>query len=191
MSGATKPFRERLSEGHEFEDFCIDVLWDHGIPLLLYRSKRWQWERGESRIGAEIKLDRLWKNTGNLFIECEERRSDDGTSNWRPAGIYDAGNPWLYVIGNEEMLWIHGTTWLRLLHTSERYEWRETPTAKGFLLPRGDSDKYALKVIATTTQETQPDTDEDNQAKNTEKEHKPVPNHETILQQWQDAVNGN
>lgn len=150
MSGETKPFRERLSEGHEFEDFCVDVLWDNGIPLLLYRSRQRQWKSGESRIGAEVKLDRKWQSTGNLFIECEERRNSDGSSQWRPAGIYEDTKPWLYVIGSEAMIWIHGVTILRLLHETGRYEWKQTDTAKGFTLPLADSDKYALKIIKPT-----------------------------------------
>lgn len=150
MSGETKPFPKRLSEGHEFEDFCVDVLWDNGIAVLLYRSRQRQWTSGESRLGAEIKLDRQWCNTGNLFIECEERRNSDGTSLWRKAGIYEETQPWLYVIGNERLIWIHGVRILQILHDTKGYKWRETDTAKGFLLPLPDSDKYALKKITPT-----------------------------------------
>lgn len=147
MSGETKPFNERLDEGHKYEDFVADTLWNYGIVLWVYRSKERQWESGESRMGAEIKLDNRWPETGRLFIECSERRDESGKSIWRPAGIYDKTNPWLYVIGNYTQLWVHGVTTLRLLHEQKRFSEKETPTATGFVIPIADANKYALKVI--------------------------------------------
>ncbi len=145
MSGEIKPFHERLADGQEFEDFCMEVLWDNGIALMLYRSKQRQWSCGESKLGGEIKRDGKWQKTGNLFIECEERR--DTNSPWRAAGIYDASKPWLYIIGDEHTIWIHGVTVLQILHKQGCCEWKDTGTAKGFVLPIIDADYYALKII--------------------------------------------
>lgn len=147
MSGETKPFVKRLMDGKSFEDFCNDVLWRNGIALGLYRSKERQWVAGESRLGAEVKYDGEAAKTGNLFIETEERRDVSGNSEWRPAGIYDQVESWLYVIGNYHCIWIFSTRFLQQLHKTERYRFHSGDTSKGFLLPVTDAEKYYARKI--------------------------------------------
>lgn len=61
-------FSARLEEGHAFEDFVEDLFWAHGIAVRLHRSRKYQWERGESASGIEIKLDKRFRETGNLSV---------------------------------------------------------------------------------------------------------------------------
>jgi hypothetical protein len=139
-----KPFLERLSDGIEFEDFVVLILYQNGWPIIKFNSRKYQWTMGESVAHVEIKHDHKFNETGNLFIETEERR-DAGNSTWRPAGIYDASDPWFYVIGDKKTLFIFSVALLRLIKS--RYRFVLTDTAKGFLFPLEPAGKYAIRVL--------------------------------------------
>lgn len=130
-----KPFNERLADGKAFEDFASDVLWANGIALGLYKSRAKQWRVGESRLGAEIKYDSEdnQEKYGNVFIEFEERRDESGE--WRPCGIDDPLEPWLYVVGNWHRIFIFSVRTLRLAWKCGKYKTKDTGTSRGFVMP--------------------------------------------------------
>lgn len=141
-----KEFREDLKDGQAFEDFCHDVLWSHGIAVGIYKSRAKQWTVGESRLGAEIKFDNKQDKYGNVFIETRERRTTDGASRWRDAGIYDDSKPWLYVVGNFHRIFIFGVRTLQRMHKSGQFLEKKTETSEGFVVPleraRDTAEKY-------------------------------------------------
>src|SRR5262245_52806726 len=104
-------YGSNLEEAKCFEDFVSDVLYGAGLPIHIYRSRHYQVSRGESRSGLEVKLDRSFRNTGNLYIETSERWN--GVVSLRPAGIY--GKNWLYAIGDFYHFWIFATKVLQNL----------------------------------------------------------------------------
>jgi hypothetical protein len=147
LSLVDAPFSERLMDGKAFEDFVAVELYRVGWPMVIFKSRAYQWKLGENLASVEIKHDRLWPKWGRLFIETKERRNSDGLSEWRDAGIYDASDPWLYVIGNEASFWIFSTKLLKFLHKSGRYEQKITDTSEGFVIPLNDADKYSIRRL--------------------------------------------
>jgi hypothetical protein len=39
-------YQEKLIEASEFQDFVSDMLYDTGIPINLYTSKKYQYNKG-------------------------------------------------------------------------------------------------------------------------------------------------
>lgn len=157
MAGETKQtdyaaYREQVTEeAAQFQDFVMEKLATHGIFIQCYTSKKKQYDEGESPSGFEIKLDRELVNTSNVYIETHEKaRPRDG--DYAPSGIYRPDNSWLYLIGNRSALFIFGKRNLQALHKREKpdgspmFTRKETPTSRGFLVPRELAVKYALKV---------------------------------------------
>ena len=139
-------FKRDLRAGQEYEDFVQLQLWRHGIVVLLNRSAKFQWEYGESLGGLEIKLDRRFRETGNLYIETAERRTTNGDSAWRPSGICDEPRPRLYAIGDYNTIYLLA---VNLLHgVSGRYEEHEGDTMRGFKLPVKIAERWAVEVIS-------------------------------------------
>jgi hypothetical protein len=67
-----KYYQKKLEEGLEYQDFCTDKLFELGINVNVYSSKKYQFSKGESKTGIEFKLDNQFKRTGNLYIEYSE-----------------------------------------------------------------------------------------------------------------------
>src|SRR3990167_4524764 len=98
-------------------------------------------------LGAEIKRDGRFRETGNLYIETAEKSHPNNPA-YIPSGIYRADNSWLYVIGDEKEIWIFSVKYLRLL--SRRFRVVKNPTSMGFLMPTAEADKYSVRKISFT-----------------------------------------
>lgn len=94
-----------FQDGMEFQDFVCSVLAQSGIILQNLASKRWQYEVGENLQGFEIKLDNRCTETGRLSIEVAEKTRAENIA-WVPSGIMRNDNSWLYIQGNENVLFI-------------------------------------------------------------------------------------
>jgi hypothetical protein len=145
----TEYYAEKLQQGLEFQDFVTDILFNElFIPLSTYQSKKYQL-KGENKQGIEIKYDDRYKETGNIYIELSEK-SNALNSSFVDSGINRSDNTWLYIIGDYTVLYIFGKKLLRGMHASKKYREVSTSTSKGFLIPRNDAEKYALKIIKIT-----------------------------------------
>lgn len=132
-----------LKAGQEYQDFIARYFAQElGFVISNYASKKYQLQYGESVHGIEIKHDRRFNDTGNLFIEtaCNPRRR----ATFSPGGIYQ-GKHWLYLIGDYERAWTFGTRFLVKLHKAGRYQVHEGDTMHGYLLPIADADKYCIR----------------------------------------------
>jgi hypothetical protein len=139
-----KDYTPNLKMAGEFEDFVSDVFyWRFGTPVHVYRSRKFQVAVGESRAGVEVKLDLLWRQTGRLFIETAERWNEQ--VEMRPAGIHGPG--WLYVVGDFSRFWVFGTRTLRLLESEGSFVKKEIATARGFVLPVANADRWASRIF--------------------------------------------
>lgn len=142
----TEYYAEKLQQGLEFQDFVTDILFNElFIPLSTYQSKKYQL-KGENKQGIEIKFDDRYKETGNLYIELSEK-SNANNINYINSGINRDDNTWLYIIGDYSILYIFGKTILKGMYLSGKYKEVNIPTSNGFLIPRADAEKYALKII--------------------------------------------
>lgn len=137
-------YANKLEQGLEFQDIVTAALYQRGIVVVAYSSRKNQILHGENMLGAEIKRDGKFRETGNLYIEVAEKSHPDN-QNYIASGIHRADNSWLYVIGDEKTIYIFSTKYLRLLMA--RYKKVETPTSQGFLLPLSEAEKYCIRKI--------------------------------------------
>lgn len=139
-------YREKLEEGLVFQDVVTKALYQRGIIVIGYSSRRFQFTEGENMLGAEIKRDGKFRETGNLYIETSEK-SDPSYLNYKESGIHRQDNSWLYVIGDEKLIYIFSTKYLRMLSRNDKYKKVTIPTSTGFLLPLLDAEKYCIRKI--------------------------------------------
>jgi len=137
-------YAKKLEEGLQFQDVVIKALYQRGIVVVGYTSRRFQCSEGENILGAEIKRDGKFRETGNLYIEVAEK-SHPNNDRYVPSGIRREDNSWLFVIGDEGIIYIFSTKYLRMLQP--RYKSVEKPTSQGFLVPIGEADKYCIRKI--------------------------------------------
>lgn len=137
-------YQNKLEQGLEFQDVVTEALYHRGIVVVGYASRVFQNKRGENMLGAEIKNDAMFRQTGNLYIEVAEKSHPD-KPNYTPSGIMRADNSWLYVIGDIKTVWIFSTKYLVML--KDRYSPMQTPTSIAYLMPMAAADKYAIRKI--------------------------------------------
>ena len=137
-------YNEKLEEGLQFQDVVTGALYQRGIVVVGYASRRYQRQNGENMLGAEIKRDGKFRETGNLYFEIAEK-SHPNNPNYVPSGIMREDNSWLYVIGDEQTIYIFPINYLRMLVS--RYRQVQTPTSRGALMPVAEADKYCIRRI--------------------------------------------
>lgn len=149
---------DSLSIGQEFQDFIVEkALQELGIAISVFQSKKYQYAKGESLQGIEIKYDARSTGdntyykciaTNNVAIEIAEK-SNANNHKYIPSGIYRQDNSWLYIVGNYDCAWIFAKTILILLHKSSTVQYRvnKLPTLISMLLPIEHADKYCAKKL--------------------------------------------
>jgi hypothetical protein len=137
-------YQQQLENGLVFQDVVTRALYQRGIVVVGYASRRFQQTHGENLLGAEIKNDRKFRDTGNLYIETAEK-ADPRNDRFVPSGIHREDNSWLFVIGDENTIWIFSTKYLQMLE--KRFPSRKSPTSHGFLIPLDQADKYCIRRI--------------------------------------------
>lgn len=152
MYGATKPYPnsthvDSLQVGAEFLDFVTVALAKRGLYLQPFTSKKYQYTKGESLQGWEVKLDNRFTDTGRLSIEIAEK-TNFANAAWANSGIYRNDNTWIYIQGNYQYFYIFLKKHLIGLHKSGRYEIAESHgTVRKFYLPLTDAEKYGERVM--------------------------------------------
>ena len=142
-------YKAKLESGLLYQDFVVDAAWHLlGLAIVQYSSKAYQQSVGESRTGVEIKHDEKFSETGNLWIEIEEKASQR-PGPYVQSGIYRVDNCWLYVIGNYDIIFFFSKRWLQQLHKSDRYRTIEnnTKTLRGFLFCEKDAKRYGVVIL--------------------------------------------
>lgn len=150
--------KDPLNIGQEFQDFIVEkASQELGITISVFQSKKYQYAKGESLQGVEIKYDARSTGdstyyeciaTNNVAIEIAEKTSANNRD-YIPSGIYRQDNSWLYIVGNYDCAWIFAKTILILLHKSRMAQYRvnELPTLVSMLLPIAHADKYCAKKL--------------------------------------------
>jgi hypothetical protein len=137
-------YENKLEEGLQFQDKVTKELYQRGIVVIGYASQKYQNKCGENMLGAEIKRDGLFRDTGNLYIETAEK-SNPNNAEYVPSGIYRKDNSWLFVIGDEKTIYIFSTKYLQMLEY--KFEKKIKETSKGFLMPIKEANKYCIRKI--------------------------------------------
>lgn len=140
-------YKRNLESAIEFQDYVSSLLFDRGLVVVQYGSRKYQFERGENSGGIEIKHDQKLKQTGNLYIECSEK-ADPARSAYTASGIYRDDNAWLYAIGDYSRVYLFAKSTLQLLHKTNRYTSAVITTSTGFLLPaQPDGERYSAIIL--------------------------------------------
>ena len=143
----SKYYAEQLIKGMEYQDYVSEILYELGLPVINYSSRKYQYAKGENKCGIEIKNDMKLKTTGNLYIETKEKSHEENI-NYVPSGIYRNDNSWLYIIGDYDDIYILGKKQLKTIHKArcekQNPDFRvvTTPTSIGFLLPVDYVNRY-------------------------------------------------
>lgn len=143
-----------VEDGLAFQDFVCTELAKHGLIIQNYSSKRYQYEVGENVQGFEIKQDRRCTDTQRLSIEIAEKTRADRPE-WTPSGIMRDDNSWLYIQGNDEVIFVFAKRTLLLLYEHMKgqqtlqlhEEPKGNPTVRAFFLPLKTAERNAAKVI--------------------------------------------
>lgn len=141
MSYFGETYKPQLEEAARYQDFITDELLKRGIVLNQYASREYQRKVGESASGIEIKYDKRMAETGNVYIEVEEK-SDPSLHDYSKSGVYRNDNTWLYLIGNYEKALLMSKRQLRLCieygeewRKSKGIIFREIATSRGYTFP--------------------------------------------------------
>ena len=149
QSTMTPYYVEKLGQGLEYQDFVMEKLYENGIPLISYSSKKYQVLKGENKAGIEIKNDQKFRTTGNFYIETDEK-SNCNNKEYYPSGVFREDNTWLYILGDYEEIYVFSKKQLQLSYGNKSYKRVTTPTSKGFLLPLDKAiNGLAIKIIKT------------------------------------------
>jgi len=143
----TEIYKQNLLIGEEYQDFVVERLYEIGLAVISYSSKRYQNIKGENKNGWEIKYDRKFRETRNLYIEVEEK-TNKNNKNFVKSGIFRVDNTWLYIIGDYKTIYILSKTQLQRCYKKNRYKIVQTLTSIGMLIPILVVDKFlCLKRI--------------------------------------------
>lgn len=136
-----------LEEAAQFQDYVADLFYNIGLPINLYTSYKYQIEKGESRAGVEIKYDKSFEGTGNLYIETQERYNENKP--YVPSGINRNDNTIFYAIGNKKRVLVFCKKQLKEL--IKKLDLKEIEinkkTSKGYILPvvrKNSSQQWVL-----------------------------------------------
>lgn len=138
---------ERERSGRAFEEHVEALLARYGIALGIYRTEREQYEIGESASGIEVKHDRGYARTGNLYIEIAESRHPEMPL--VASGIYRRNNTTTWAIGDYQTLFLLPQRLLIEVHESRAHRevWNDSRTSRGYLLPGSVARSMALRII--------------------------------------------
>ena len=140
-------YKAQLEAGKEYQDFVIDVCWNVlGLAIVQYTSKMYQQHVGESRTGAEIKFNRKYGQTGNLWIELEEK-AEPRPGPYAISGINREDNTWLFITGDYDHIYLFGKRHLQALSKQRPHVENDTKTSVGFLLRASEAEEYALAIL--------------------------------------------
>lgn len=130
--------KNRLEEGHEFQDLINEYMTkNHNMPIIYYTSYKRQYG-GESFNGIEVKYDKRSLTSENLFILT---RIKNRANKWQESGLYKKDNTTWFIIGNNKEAWmISKHILLQAVKGCIEVE-NSTGTTQGYLLPKAMANK--------------------------------------------------
>lgn len=141
--------KDELEDSLIYQDFIADqLLTQLGWCINLYTSRHYQYNKGESRAGVEIKYDKKMATTGNLYIETHERHNIE--KEFVPSGINRQDNTILWCVGDTRFAYILVKEQLRYLcHNYKKFGFKDkiTPTSKGIIIPVEFLEKNNIYVV--------------------------------------------
>lgn len=151
----TDYYIEQLNKSHRFEVYVDYLFRQSGYDIGLFYGKNQQYRQGETAAGIEIKCDMKLQETGNVYIEYQERITKDGE--WVDSGILKKDETRYFLIGTVEKFYILPRTKLqsyynRLVKYGEKLsgmrlvEEKEHQTSKRFIMSKRRAEQDSLTV---------------------------------------------
>jgi hypothetical protein len=84
-------------DGMEYQDWICDRLYKEENIILQYTTSQRAQFHSETRQGIEIKQDKIFSRTGNLYLVFKIK---DKSGNWCNSGFLKDDNTWLIIIGD-------------------------------------------------------------------------------------------
>lgn len=151
----TDYYIKQLNTSHRFEVYVDYLFRQLGYDIGLFYGKKQQYDQGETAAGIEIKCDMKLKETGNIYIEYQERINQNGE--WVDSGILKKDETRYFLIGTVEKFYILPRTKLqnyynRLVKDKEKIkgmrlvEEKEHQTSKGFIMSKQRAEQDNLTV---------------------------------------------
>lgn len=157
----TDYYIEQLNKSHRFEVYVDYLFRQSGYDIGLFYGKNQQYRQGETAAGIEIKCDMKLQETGNVYIEYQERITKDGE--WVDSGILKKDETRYFLIGTVKKFYILPRTKLqdyynRLVKYGETLsgmrlvEEKEHQTSKGFIMSkrRAEQDNLTVEEVVNT-----------------------------------------
>jgi hypothetical protein len=148
----TEYYKSQLESGLFYQDFVVEKLYDHGLPLINYGSKEYQKIIGENKAGFEIKYDKMFRKTGNFWIEIAEK-SNPNNPNYVESGIMRKDNSWLYIIGDLKEIYVFSKKQLQKTVPKFQVIENNMKTSRGILLPLAFAEQYLILLKIKTEKE--------------------------------------
>ena len=136
---------DTLEDGRRFQDYVTFRMAGLGIHIEQFSSRLSQYRFGESLHNYEIKLDRMWWTTNNLYIEVAERARKENA--WTASGICRADDSIYFVIGDFQRFWVFARRHLLWVLDKRKPRIVESDTSRAFLLPLDKADTLAIHVV--------------------------------------------
>lgn len=144
----TEYYQRQLEDGQRFQDHVMQVFYEHlKYPLSMFSSREKQMH-AENMQGVEIKYDKKFRSTGNLYIEVKEKSSCTN-ERWVASGIMKDSDDWLFCVGDYEELFVFARSLLVNWYKGKKYPVVETPTSIGMLVPVEAARRWAAKIVKT------------------------------------------
>lgn len=141
---------ENLEDSHKFEVYAEHVFKNYDLDIGLFYGKSQQYDVGETRAGIEIKCDKRSEETGNYYIEYQERLNNGGE--WVNSGILKHDNTKYYFYGVVDHYVIFPRRSLmeyydKIVVRNIRFNGCrkvQIDTSKGFVIPKSEAEKIRM-----------------------------------------------
>ena len=130
-------YQKLLKESQEFVNYWLGII-QRRMCLKLTPVDSENLQKAvlcDTQEGFEFKYDRKFKETGNFWIEIEEKR-DPSQEKYVLSGILREDNAWMYCIGNYDELFFLPKRTLISLYNSGKVKTMDNneKTSRGFLI---------------------------------------------------------
>ena len=127
-------YDKQLQDGLEFQDLVAVQFFKIGLSVKSFSSIAYQIKKGENLQGFEIKHDKNFRETKNLWIELQEKSKVENI-NYVDSGVNRADNTILYCQGDYEGIFIMQKKCLKNIIKPYRSMENKMKTSIGVLLP--------------------------------------------------------
>lgn len=146
MIALTEDYKEKLAVGEAYERYIVGRLRALAPSLVIVRieGRRAQYRYGDTSIGLEIKLDRKFAETCNLYFETAEK-TDPANREFVRSGVLRRDATTLYGIGNYREFFVFKKTVASLYALDMSNRGKAIATSYGVLMPRCDALDLAAR----------------------------------------------